>query len=404
MREEKNMDVSKWKTALESVMRYVPMTAAGICAVAIVVAFVVGFKKGFRRVGWGCCACLIATGAFAVLNGILLKTGRVLNFSVKDIDARTFTTCAVALVCVVATLVVYGLLALIFRPSYRIVNKNPVRIRYGIEVEQDEAEHMDGAPPRTVKWRNAGNPKLFGRFLGGLICAVNAFGICAVVLSLIVLVIDATSLGSSSVFSAAMGQKAVITLLSFAKKYALDFITVSAIVLTAFKGYKKGLVGSIRSLLIGFGGVVLSGLAFALPFMNGKFLIFTPKLVARCTALLGGVPEMFRAIAGKLLAGVLLCVCFLLLLTLANYVLYKVNVAIIRLKPVRMLDGTIACLLYVLLGVVIVVGVWGVLYALEYCGLLHISEVFSEQTSLSGTLFQFAEKWVKPLLEKITVK
>jgi hypothetical protein len=69
----------------------------------------------------------------------------------------------------------------------------------------------------------------------------------------------------------------------------------------------------------------------------------------------------------------------------------------------RTFDGVLACFLYLLLGVLICVGIWCVLYALEYCGLADISKAFSEESSLAGSLMKLSEKLIKPILEKYLV-
>ncbi len=390
--------------ALGDVIKRAPLVITIACAIVAAIAFLIGFAKGFRRVGWGCLTCLVATGVFILFNILLVKSKLVLNINMEGtLDERALTTFLVATVSIVLTLVAYGLLSWLLRPSYKIVHRNPVSYKYGIEIEDDYSEYDDVAEPRFVEWKHAGRPTIVGRLIGGTICAVNTLGVLAIVVSVILIVINATMLGSTEL-SAAMNVRATKIMLDFAQKYALDFITISAIVLIAFKGYKKGLVGSIRSLVISYGGTILGILAFILPFMNSGILFFTPKLVQRCTSLLGGVPEMFRALAGKLLAGILIFCFFMILLALINYLLGKLSYVVIHLKPVRMVDGAIACFLYFLLGIIVCIGVWCLLYALDYCGLLHISEAFSEESSLAGSLFKLAETWVKPAIDKLVVK
>lgn len=401
---EENMISSNLILALGDVLKRVPLVVAIACAVVAAIAFLVGFTKGFRRVGWGCLTCLVATAVFIVCNMLLVKFKLVLNINMDGtLDERALTTFLVAVVSIMLTLGVYGLLSWLLRPSYKIVHRNPVSYKYGIEIEDDYSEYDDVAEPQFVEWKHAGRPTIVGRLIGGAICAINALGILGIVLSVIVIIVNATGL-RSTVLSAAMDIRATKILLDFAQKYALDFITISAIVLIAFRGYKNGLVGSIRSLVVSYGGTILGILAFILPFVNSGVLFFTPKLVQRCTSLLGGVPEMFRALAGKLLAGVLIFCFFMILLALINLLLGKLSCVVIRLKPIRMLDGSIACFLYFLLGVMICIGVWCLLYALDYCGLLHISEAFSEDSSLAGSLFKLAETWVKPAIDKLVLK
>ena len=401
---EENMISSNLILALGDVIKRAPLVITIACAVVAAIAFLVGFTKGFRRVGWGCLTCLVATVVFILFNRILVKSKLVLNINMNGaLDERALTTFLVATVSIVLTLVVYGLLSWLLRPSYKIVHRNPVSYKYGIEIEDDYSEYDDVAEPRFVEWKHAGRPTIVGRLIGGTICAINTLGILAIVVSVVLIVINATMLGSTEL-SAAMNVRATKIMLDFAQKYALDFITISAIVLMAFKGYKNGLVGSIRSLVVSYGGTILGILAFVLPFMNSGMLFFTPKLVQRCTSLLGGVPEMFRALAGKLLAGVLIFAFFMILLALVNYLLGRLSYVVIRLKPIRMLDGSIACFLYFLLGVIVCIGVWCLFYALDYCGLLHISEAFSEESSLAGSLFKLAETWVKPVIDKFVVQ
>lgn len=381
-------------------IKAIPLIVAIACAVITAIAFLVGFTKGFRRISWGCVTCLVATGGFALINGLLVKEKVVLNINVQGVlDGRALTTFLVAITCVAAVLVLYGLLTWILRPSYKIVNKNPiVGEKFGIKIEDDDDEHA----PNYVRWKNAGRPTLVGRLIGGVICAINSLGIMAIILSALVIIVSATAL-NETILASAMNVKATKILLDFAMKYAVDFVIISFIVLMSFKGYTNGLVGSVRFLVVSFGGMILGVLAFALPFMNSSALFFTPKFVERCTALLGGIPAQFRVIAGKLLAGVLLFAIFMVLLAVFNFALNKLNYVVIRLKPVRTFDGVLACFFYLLLGVLICVGVWCVLYAMEYCGLVTISKAFSENTSLAGSFMKLGEKLIKPVLEKFVV-
>ena len=64
-------------------IKAVPLIVAIVCAAIAGIAFFIGFKKGFRRISWGCFTCLVATGGFALANGLLIKKKIVLNINIR---------------------------------------------------------------------------------------------------------------------------------------------------------------------------------------------------------------------------------------------------------------------------------------------------------------------------------
>jgi hypothetical protein len=61
-------------------------------------------------------------------------------------------------------------------------------------------------------------------------------------------------------------------------------------------------------------------------------------------------------------------------------------------------DKVLACALYVAVGAVVCIGIWCILALLENVNLFTISEMLSEEATLSNNAFEFA----KELLSKLT--
>ena len=71
---------------------------------------------------------------------------------------------------------------------------------------------------------------------------------------------------------------------------------------------------------------------------------------------------------------------------------------------VRVIDGVLAAILYLIIGVAVVAVFWGALYLLDYCGLFYTSDAFNEYSFLSEEFFEVAEKYLKSFADKYFFK
>ncbi|MBO5412695.1 MAG: hypothetical protein J6A38_06445 [Clostridia bacterium] len=389
----------------------IPTIAVIVCSALIGIAFLVGFYKGLRKVSWGGFVWLFSGAGFFIaskyLKKFLLKAPivRGLKENVKGVVA----TFLIALACVLAVLIVYGFFSLVLRPRSKWKKDKELEYDvYGFAYEpdyEDYDDYNDEAHYNKVLVRKGyAKPSWFGRLTGGVASAVNVAMILAVVLSIALYVVGTTKLRNGSL-GALYDAKIVRYAWKYAQIYTLDFLTIGIIICTALKGYQKGLIGSLRALIVVLGAIAIVVVCFALPFrMKSGFIV---NLSNRCAEIFNGFKSLdpsVRRLIGKLLAGLLLCIGGLLALALVNFILGKVANAINGTAPTRMLDGMLACLLYLVIGAVICLAIWSALYVLDYCEILQIQKYFNEHTTLAEGTFEIAEEYIKPWIDKALKK
>lgn len=389
----------------------IPTIAVIVCAALLGIAFLIGCYKGIRKVGWGGLVWLASGAGFFVASKYLKKfvvkapIVRGLKESVKGVT----TVFVLALGCVLAALILYGFFTLLLRPKTKWKKDKELEYdEYGFAYEpdyEDYDDHTDDAHYNKVLVKKGyGRPSVVGRIAGGISCAVNVALVLAVVLSIALYVLGTSKLKDGS-FGALYEVKLVRYAWKYAQIYTLDFLTIGVIVCTALKGYKNGLVGSIRALIVTLGGIAVAVVCFVLPFkMKSGFIV---NLSGRCAKLFNGfsaLDDPMRELIGKLVAGALLCICGLLAIALINFLLGKAVNAIQGAAPVRILDGSLACFLYLVIGVALCLALWSVLYVIDYCEIATIRKYFNEHTTLAEGVFEVAEEYIKPWIDKALKK
>lgn len=389
-----------------NLMDSLPTVVGVVCAVVLVVALIVGFVKGWRRVSWSGLVWLAAGAAFIFAEP---KLSAAFSFV-----PAPYGTLLCAGVCIVAALLLYGVCSLLFRPHYKWIKKDAARftmdengIDYDEEIE-DYDDYEDYEERKLLVQKGGRTPSFFGRLFGGVFCVVNTAAVLAAVLSVVLLVLGATSLGTTTL-APLFENEIVVKINGFVKPYALDLLVLGIIVVTACKGYKAGLLHSIRTLVLGVGMAAAVGVSFWLPFSKFAAADGNPFLHGTATQCINalskiGVPETIAPIAGQVLMGVLLCVVAVLLVNLIGWALKKLAEAIDSVAFFRTLDGCVSCLLYMLIGVAICAALWVILYALDYYGiLLSVNNLFTEKSALSNGLYTLCETYFKPLLDGLQI-
>ena len=392
--------------ALEDVMIRVPLIAAIVSAVILVIAFIVGMVQGFRKVSWGGLAWAVVAVGFVFANQYLRDVNPINQLFEGKFDTpmvNFFSTLSIAVACALIGLMLYGLLALILRPKIKWVKKDNLEYdEYGFEYEVDD--DVEGYEDKEQVKIGYGTPCFFTRLMGGITCVINTAMVLAVIFGFATLIISATRLYSTGV-GVMFSVPAVDGLLRLAKTYLLDFVTVGIIFAVAFGGYEQGFLNSLRALIVYVGGTVCVVGCLVLPFLKVAESWPIGTFVVRCTQLFGGMEsEMLMNILGRLLCGILMAAVVLTVFIFLNIGLTKLCDLISTGEGAKAIDGCLAVLVYLVIGVAIVTALWSILYALEYCGLVHASEVFAADAPISNGFYAFGEQFIKPFADKYLLK
>lgn len=414
-------------TALYTVMaagggfkNYVPLIIAGVIGVLLLVAFCIGLVKGVRRVSWTGCVWLLSGVAFFLIesklgekvNGLLAP--KLAAFSTDGI-ANFLCSFLLMLACALVFMLVFGVLSLIFRPKIKWVKKDSDRYTMdedGVDYDEDYEDYDDyeeyESRKEAVK-KGYGTPSVAGRIFGGLSCMLNIALVLSMALCLVLLVANATALKDgafSSIFAYEVGGFAVTKwLLGYAQKYAWDMLLIGILVAFTFKGNKSGFLATLRVLLVNIGSIAAVAFSFYLPFSKFTNTYFLGKLVGRCESMFGALfgekLAMAAPIVGKIFAGLLLAAAVILIMLLLNWLLKKAAEGVQKVNALRVIDGSISGILYLVFGVLVCAVVWALLYTLGYYNVLNLHEIFMQNGSVSNGLLEVSKEYVKPILDKI---
>ena len=394
-------------------MQQVEKAVLLLCATILLIAFFVGFKRGFRQVGWKGVLCLTSFELFLLLDGALKEKGLILKgMSNFGISGEAMTSLIVACVCCLLFMSVYALCWVTFRPKYKWVTTNPTYSENEFEYEDDSLEYETGERQRRIIWKNAGTPTVFGRYIGAIVCALNIFSIMLFVACSLLLLLGNTSLMQNETVFAFLHQGFISQLYEYASVNGMDYIFICILLTIAHKGYENGLVASLFNFFTSMGTLLVAGVAFYLPFLPtvrenatlaGVFGI-VDGLVAKIPligSMLESNPSVGQSIS-NVLVGLVLFAIFSVLLSFLKNVLRKSGKAIRQNKSMRRMDGLLSAILYFILGIVVCILIWGVVYALVTLlgdkNILNMS--FMDDTKFVNAFYGLAEKFLAPLLTK----
>ena len=389
-------------------LQNLPMFVGLFAAVVLLIAFFIGFYKGFRKVGWGGCVWIVTNAAFFLLERVLGAENPLKPFVSALIEEETtvafLSSFALALVCILVGLLLHGIFSLLLRPRIKIVKSERERFTMdenGIEYEKDEKDDGDYHSVR----KGFGKPSVFGRIFGGLTCAINALAVLLVVLTLALFVVCATPLKDGAL-APVFANEYMSTVKKYTFKYAFDFLIIGFILKKARNGFEKGFIESVRALVMGVGRFAGIILAFYLPFSplilpveQGGVEIFH-LYVYRCVdaAVMMGLPATIAPIVGQIIAGLLLFVLVLLVFALLNFILKTLAEVISGIGFIRVIDGALACLVYIAIGAAICALICSAFYVVGAYGIFDVKTLLVGN-SLAKKLLELCGLYIQPVLD-----
>lgn len=419
--------------ALEALQPYLPYIIGGVGAIVLLIAILVGVAKGFRRIGWGGLiwggACALYAGANYLLsknNPIALmaqKMGASANM------ANFISAVVVAVACVLVFLIVFGIVALFARPleddeyGYAAQNasqsqpQQPVYPPYppypyapypypyspyygGEEFDEDFEEDI---PAKAAKTR--GSIGGVDRFFGAIVSVVNVLVVLLALAGVALVALNLTPLRGGALKPVYENQ-IVSKVFPFFSSYILDFLLIGIVMLYVRRGFNVGLVAGLRMLVVSLGRIAAIGLAFWLPFSpyvaEGKPLSVVGKGSNYFKSLFAKyIPEQICGALGSVAMGLVLMVVFLLIVWIVSWLLDRMIDTSKMGGAFRFLDGVLASVVYVAIGVVVCLMIGVALYGVQYFGIVETSKLFGENSVFCKGLFDFCAEFVLPYLDKV---
>ncbi len=382
-------------------MKSIPTIALIACAVIVAIAFLMGLGKGAYRVGKGGLYWLIAGVGFVFAYKLLADKNPLKGSAFGNASAALWAFVLI-LGCVLAALIIRGLLAVIFKPraTWLRASDEDDDFDYGM----DDIDDTPIRKSRGTAMKMPGKPGILSRLLGGLICAVNTALILAIIVVAALLFIYGTKFRYTSI-GELLKVRVVELVVKYATSYAFDIITVGIVFGIAYKGFRTGALQVTRMVILKLGVLVVIVGGFAIPFVKQTADLYVfRKLIERCTVLFAKMKPLPEEIFSKLTAGALIVIAGIIVVALINMLLKKVTENIEETPIIRVVDGSIATIVYMLIGVVICAIFWAGLYLLDYCGVFQISDVFSEKAVFAKDCFAAAEKFLKAFADKFLMK
>ena len=412
---------------LSAIEPYLTYILVGLFVLPMLIAAIVGAKKGFRSIGWGGLIWGCIVGGFIAGYELIKSFIPVDNMAlVKNSGTgKLATALVVALVVVFAALVLFGFFGLLFRPRDKHVKKEyhyyaksspyaqvakggkyVIDSPYDEETEEDYEERVVKQKKGKIQTVKGGKPCFLNRFFGAVVGAINAAVVVAVILGFVLIVLNATAL-KDGLLKPIYQNKTVAAVFPYLLKYGTDCLLLGIMALYVRRGYKMGIASGLRSLIVPvlkFGAIV-GGLY--LPFSplaaQGKMLAFigvgSDYFASLLSKFIPASVAAVTAIVGKLAFGVVLVLAFLIVVFIIGWLLDRVIDGAEKNGFVAFLDGSLAAVLYLLIGALVCAIIVAILYLVEYLGYFQSSALFTTNT-LTGEIYSFCESLFKTMLSK----
>ena len=391
-------------------MKFLPKGVVIACALFLLIAFTIGFLKGFRKVSWLGLVWGGIGGLYFLLekligdkNPVSLLLSRV---SSKTAAIRFLSSFALLCGCILVVFILFGICSLVFRPSIKrkIKGGSYLDREDGIEYDDDAEDYEDYNERQMVYIRKGcGKPSIFARIIGGFICAINVATILFAFGGVAFLGINSVPLLKSK-FDVIYTNPKIIKLFPYLLHYVFDFVFIGIITLTMYKGYKRGTAEGARKLIINLSRLIAITLSFGLPFFQSTKVGGTEvilKLTDKSVQLLQGIisNELISKIGGRLLLGCVLCIISIIIIELINCILKKIVDFIWESKLLKTVDKIVSCFVYAIVGTLICIAVWAVLFLLQRYTSLSLSTMFSGHAKISHSLIEAFKIYLQPYVD-----
>ncbi len=417
-------------------LQFLPIILLAVCGVILLISFIVGCKKGGKRVSW---AGLVWLGASLVYGFLYWLLGDAVSEVMYDtlaniaggfgVEGESLTNLVdglaifvpailIATGVIAVVMILYGIFSIALRPKIKMIPKNAdayVMDEDGVEYDEDIEDYDDYeqyASRRMPLRLNHETPGVGTRLAGGIICLINALTVIVTILALGVFLLNATSLKEgalSFMFEFKLGKITPVPLLvKYASKFALDSFFIGILIAFICKGRRTGLSGALHG-IIKYVGLALVIMSFYLPF--SKFsdeggVVLLSGLTTRCidasTNIFGaGSLGWLAPIVGRIFAGLLMAILVIVITCVLNWVLGKVVKWSFTHPVARAIDGTIAGIIYFVIGLFVCILVWALWYLLARYGIFNVQELFTSDAGLSNGLFKTMGGVIEPLLVRI---
>lgn len=386
---------------------YFPLGVAILCGVVLLIAFIVGFSKGAKKVKYGGVAWLVAGVGYVFADKFLHAKNPVNNilkgrFSTVIVDfASSFS---IALACILATLLL-GAICRLFLREKKKKNKKRKENLDNIGVSYDENfQYQVFDKKAKKKKRKEGKPSFFSRLIGGFACAINSATILLTIIVFTLFVIYSTKL-KNGVLAPVLTVSYVRFLLKYALLYAVDLAIIGVIIGFASLGKKVGFFNILRPIIVKVGGLVAVVACFYIPFSRflGKVTLMN-SLVTRAVNALAkiGASAKIATIGGKIIAGLLLAIVVIIAILLLNFVMKKIGKGIKKVGIFHVLDSALSCVVFLVIGVVVVAVALAITYALAQYNLFHAGGLLTGDTVLSSGIYDVFDVYLKGYLQRFS--
>ncbi len=371
-----------------------------VLAAILVLAFIVGIVKGFRKVGKAGLLWATAGGLFVLVYHFLGEKNllaSILKGKLASFSGMLWAFLVVA-GCIGLAIALAAMCKYIFRPipEDRVRRRNisedgeEYPVAEVARLERDDLKptpHFEEGYLPPPKYKKLG---FWGRLFGGFISLFNLASILGIVaLFAITIVLNSRF---SGYLDPLLAKPILAKGINFASRYILDVATIGIVMCVAYKGFNTGFVGTTRIVFRQLGMVVALVAGLVLPFLRFfADLSIIQKVVGKLASFLPAW-GMVSDILARLILGVMMAAVLMLLMALLNMLLKKLTYRIDDTKVIRVIDSIIASIVYLVLGAVLCVALWGVLFLVDYVGLIGIKDTLMKTPSFSRECFSMAEK------------
>ena len=393
-------------------MEYLPLGVAIACGLLLLAAFLIGYCKGFRRVSWFGLVWGGIGGSYFLLEKLLGEKNPVRSLlsrmSLDGSAVRFLSSFALLAGCILVVFIAFGICSIVFRPSIKRVFKEGSYLdrEDGIEYDDYAEDYEDYNETQVVYIRKGyRKPSIFARIFGGIICMINMAAI-------LFMVGGVTFLAGNSIpfiknkLTVIYTNPTALKAFPYLLHYVVDFLFIGIIVISIYKGYKKGTVESARKLIIGLSRLIAIGVSFWLPFsnfakeggaellfkLNNRGVLFVQRFIANAT---------ISKLGGRLLIGFGFCVITLIIVELMNFIFKKIVNMVAGSKFLSRIDGIVSCFVFAIFGTLICIALWACLYLVQRYTTSSLGSIFSENAKLSQGLIDTFEVYLQPYLEKV---